>query len=128
MRKYRTRIKDAAGAGDRLTSEQAGKLASAAEAAGVGEVEIGRHIGAVRAHQTNTARLKELESAIPAADAKRKELTDELRTLNDRANDVRFAIGETHRPSREESLLAEANRRLEFKHAKAGIFVAEASQ
>ncbi len=126
LRRYRTRLRDAAGDGE-LDVKHAAKLAEAAADAGVEEGKIERHISAVRTHAKNTARLKELETEVPAAEVKRKTLIDELRKLNDQANDVRVAIGESYRPGRERSLLTDSIRRIESKHANAGIFAPEAS-
>lgn len=124
-RKYRTRVKDAATAGDKITAAQAGKLAEAAEAAGVEEAQIERHISAVRTHATHTTRLKELASEIPAAAAKRKTLIDELRSHDEKGRELRVAINVCNRPAAESSHLTESIRRIEFKHAKTGIFVRE---
>ena len=123
-RRYRTRLRDAAGGGD-LDARHAAKLAEAAADAGVEEGQIERHISAVCTHAKHTARLKELESEIPAAEGRRVTLIDELRKLNDQTNDVRVAIGESYRPERERSLLTDSLRRIETKHANAHIFVAE---
>jgi len=117
MRRYRTRIKDAAAAGDKITPEQAGKLAEAATAAGVKESQIQKHIGAVATHRKYAARLKELVAEVPAAEARRKILVGELRTLNDKAQELRAAICDCLRPASERSHTDEAVRRLEFKHA-----------
>ena len=116
LRKYRTRLKDAAGV-EQLDAAQAGKLAELAAAAGVDESQIAGHLGAVAAHQTHTARLAELETEVPAADAKRKTLVEELRSLNDKANEVRVEIGQCRRPMMEQSHLTESVRRIEAKHS-----------
>ena len=116
-RKYRTRLKDAAGV-EQLDAAQAGKLAELAAAAGVDESQIARHIGAVAAHQKHTARLKELETEIAAADTKRPALLADHKALVAKLDDVVLAIRATHRPAHEESRLVESVRRLETKHAQ----------
>jgi len=123
LRKYRARLKDAAGV-EQLDAAQAGKLAELAQAAGIDEAQIAGHLGAVSAHQTYTARIKELQAEVPAADRKRKTLLVELQSLNDKLNELRAAIRATHRPALEESHLIESVRRLTTKHA--AIFNAEA--
>ena len=125
MRRYRTRIRDVATAGDKITAAQAGKLAEAAEAAGVEEAQIERHISAVRTHATHTTRLKELASEIPAAESRRATLLDEFNELQKKLQAAKFAIHDTHKPAAESSHLTESIRRIEFKHAKTGIFVRE---
>ena len=122
-RRYRTRLKDAA-AVEQLDAKQAGTLADAANAAGVDESDIERHISAVRTHQQHTARIKQLQTEVPAADRKRKTLVDELRCLNDKANEVRIEIGQCQRPMMEQSNLTESVRRIEMKHSM--IFNTEA--
>ena len=123
-RRYRARLRDAAGGGE-LDAKHAAKLAEAAADAGVEEGQIERHISAVRMHATHTARLRELETEIPVAAAKRKTLIDELRSHDEKGRELRVAIHECNRPAAESSHLTESIRRIEFKHAKTGIFVAE---
>ena len=122
-RRYRTRIKDAA-AVEQLDAKQAGTLADAANAAGVEEPDIERHISAVRTHQQHTARIKQLQTEVPAADAKRKILVEKLRSLNVKANEVRAEIGQCRRPMMEQSHLTESIRRVEMKYSM--IFNTEA--
>jgi len=123
-RRYRTRIKDAA-AVVQLDVKQAGTLADAANAAGVEESDIERHISAVRTHQQHTARIKELQTEVPAADRKRETLVAELHTLTDKLNELKAAIGNTTSPARERSHLEETIRRIETKHSM--IFNTEVS-
>ena len=116
LRKYRARLKDAAGV-EQLDAAQAGKLAELAAAAGVDEAQIAKHLGAVSAHRGYTARLKELDTEIAAANSKRPALLEDHKALVAKLDDVVRAIRETHRPAHEESHLIESVRRLETKHA-----------
>ncbi len=116
LRRYRTRLHDAAGGGE-LDVKHAAALAEAASAAGVEEAQIERHIGAVATHSKYLARIEELKTEVPAAEARRKILVGELRTLNDKAQELRAAICDCLRPASERSHTDEAVRRLEFKHA-----------
>ena len=116
LRRYRTRLRDAATSGD-LDVKHAAKLAEAATDAGVEESQIQRHISAVRTHQQHTARIKQLQTEVPAAESKRETLLAELHTLNDKLNELKAAIGNTTRPARERSHLEESVRRIETKHA-----------
>ena len=114
-RRYRTRLRDAA-AVEQLDVKQAGTLADAANAAGVDESDIARHISAVRTHQQHTTRLAELEVEIAAANSKRPALLEDHKALVAKLDDVVRAIRVTHRPAHEESNLIESVRRLETKH------------
>ena len=116
LRKYRTRLKDAAGV-EQLDAAQAGKLAELAAAAGVDESQIAGHLGAVSAHRGYTTRLKELESETTAANSNRPGLLADHKALVAKLDDVVLAIRATHRPAHEESHLIESVRRLETKHA-----------
>ena len=116
MRKYRTRVKDAAAAGDKISAAQAGKLAEAAADAGVKESQIQRHVSAVATHSKYLARIEELKTEVPAAEARRKILVGELRALNDTAHELRIAICDCLRPAQERSNTDDAVRRLETKH------------
>ena len=65
----------------------------------------------------HTARIKQLQTEVPAAESKRETLLAELHTLNDKLNELKAAIGNTTRPARERSHLEESVRRIETKHA-----------
>ena len=117
LRRYRTRLRDAAGGGE-LDVKHAAKLAEAAADAGVAEAKIERHISAVRTHKQHVTRLKELETEIPAAERRRVKLIDELQLLQEKLQAVKFAIHATHRPERERSLLDDSVRRILGKHSE----------
>ena len=116
-RRYRTRLRDAAGV-EQLDPSQAGKLAELAAAAGVDEAQIAKHLGAVSAHSGYVARRTELKAEIAAADGKRLSLLADHEALTAKLNDVGLAIRATHRPAIELSQLTENLRRLTTKHAQ----------
>ena len=120
LRRYRTRLRDAAAGGD-LDVKHAAELAEAASVAGVAEAKIERHISAVRTHKKHVARLKELAAEIPAAERRRVTLINELQELQEKLQAVKFAIHATHQPARERSLLEDSVRRIRGKHSE--IFV-----
>ncbi len=116
-RRYRARLRDAAGGGE-LDAKHAAKLAEAAADSGVEEGQIERHISAVHTHAKHTARLKELEAEIPAAECRRATLIDELKELQEKLQAVKFSIHETHKPASERTLLDDSVRRITMKHSE----------